>query len=61
LLQTITVHQINLLPYHAIGEGKYERLGMAYDRDAFKVPAAGQLDDFKTIFASKNISVEIGG
>ena len=61
LIETISVEKINLLPYHAIGEGKYKRLGMTYDKTAFQVPSTQLLEEFKIIFASKKLSVEIGG
>ena len=61
ILKNIKVEQINLLPYHSIGEGKYDRLGLEYAKEAFQVPSNDLLNSFKTLFASKNISVEIGG
>lgn len=61
LLEDIEVAQINLLPYHAIGQGKYDRLNLAYDINAFAVPSDEQLNKFKSIFTSKNLKVIIGG
>lgn len=61
LLENISVDQINLLPYHSIGEGKYERLNLAYDKAAFGPPSDEQLNQFKSIFTSKKFNVVIGG
>lgn len=61
ILDNISVEQINLLPFHAIGEGKYDRLGLSYDKEAFQVPSDDALNNFKKLFASKKISVKIGG
>ena len=61
LLDEINVKQINLLPYHSIGQGKYDRLNLAYDKEAFTAPSDEQLNKFKALFASKNLSVVIGG
>lgn len=61
LLGDISVDQINLLPYHSIGEGKYDRLNLAYDKVAFSAPSDEQLNKFKSIFTSKKFNVIIGG
>ncbi len=61
LLDDIKVDQINLLPYHSIGEGKYDRLNLAYDKEAFSAPSDEQLNKFKSIFTSKNLDIVIGG
>lgn len=61
LLDTVKVNQINLLPYHSIGQGKYDRLNIAYDKEAFAAPSDEQLNKFKSIFTSKKLSVMIGG
>lgn len=61
LLNDIKVTQINLLPYHSIGQGKYDRLNLAYDKEAFAAPSDEQLNKFKALFISKNLSVVIGG
>lgn len=61
IMDTLKVAQVNLLPYHSIGQGKYDRLNIDYDKAAFSAPSDGQLNKFKKLFSSKNISVVIGG
>lgn len=61
LVDDLNIEQINLLPYHSIGQGKYDRLNLAYDKEAFAAPSDEQLNKFKALFTTKNISVVIGG
>jgi pyruvate formate lyase activating enzyme len=56
-----TVHEIDLLPYHRFGQGKYERLGMGYpmgDEPSMKEEDVGDLRD---ILESYGFQVKIGG
>ena len=44
-----TLEKIELLPYHAMGEHKYEALGK--EVQSFKVPDAEKMKQLKEIFA----------
>jgi pyruvate formate lyase activating enzyme len=55
------VHEIDLLPYHRFGQGKYKRLGMRYpmgDEPSMKEEEVGGLRD---ILESYGFRVKIGG
>ncbi len=52
---------INLLPYHNIATGKYQKLEMKYDEDKMDEPSEKEIEIAKEIFNSYNLEVEIGG
>ena len=63
-LQTgIHVAQINLLPYHNIGESKYARLGQLHDiAHLFEVPARAWLEEIADHFRQNGFTnIKIGG
>jgi pyruvate formate lyase activating enzyme len=55
------IHKINLLPYHKIGEHKYERLGMEYKAGNIDEPANGSMQSLKNQFEDAGFDVDIGG
>ncbi|WP_461204824.1 glycyl-radical enzyme activating protein [Clostridium sp. DL1XJH146] len=57
----INVEQVNLLPYHSIAAGKYDKLNLPYNKNAFSVPTSEELNKYKSILEEKNYSVIIGG
>lgn len=60
-ISSLNIEQVNLLPYHAIGEGKYNRLNLDFDKGAFAPPSNKELNAFKELFETINLSVVIGG
>ena len=54
-LKNIT--QVTLMPYHTLGAGKYETLGLIYPYDTSKKTDKDALSRFCEIFTSKNITV----
>jgi pyruvate formate lyase activating enzyme len=48
-------HAIELMPYHRIGSGKYEALGMAYPLPDVQAPAT--LDPHKTILTAMGVRI----
>lgn len=46
----IQVSQVNLLPYHNTGSGKYGRLGEAYQGAAFDAPDQEETEHFREMF-----------
>lgn len=53
---------INLLPYHNMGSGKYDKLGKAYPAQGFKVPSQVKMEHIKDLFSQNGFSnVKIGG
>lgn len=47
--------EVNLLPYHKLGIGKYERLGMNYSVKNFQPPSKQTLEQMKTIFEAQGL------
>ncbi|MGF7019046.1 pyruvate formate lyase activating enzyme [Lachnospiraceae bacterium PF1-21] len=54
--------QINLLPYHNTGSGKYGRIGKEYQGETYATPAAAEMEDFAKLFTGAGFTnVKIGG
>jgi pyruvate formate lyase activating enzyme len=52
---------VDLLPYHNIMVGKYERFGMEFEYDNIKPPKNEYIESIKEVFESNNFEVTIGG
>ena len=62
LKQSISVSQINLLPYHNIAGGKYDKLDIKYQGEAFTIPPKEQMEEFRKQFIRNGFSnTKIGG
>lgn len=60
--EKISVRQINLLPYHNTGSGKYKRLNCEYMGENFTTPTAADLDYYVTVFQQYGFyNTKIGG
>ena len=58
----IHARQVNLLPYHDIGKGKYASLDMEYHDDEMSVPVSELMEHFKSMFVEQGYDkVNIGG
>ena len=58
----IHARQVNLLPYHDIGKGKYASLDMEYHDDEMSVPVSELMEHFKSMFVEQGFNkVKIGG
>ena len=54
--------QINLLPYHNTGAGKYGKLGQEYDGKEFHAPTKEEMNEFVTLFQNAGYqNTKIGG
>jgi pyruvate formate lyase activating enzyme len=53
--------QVHLLPYHRLGETKYERMERTGGEVAIEPPGERQMEELKQLFESKGLSVQIGG
>lgn len=54
--------QINLLPYHDTGSGKYPRIGREYPGSGLHAPTAEELQEFQKLFQNAGfINTRIGG
>lgn len=58
----ISYRQVNLLPYHNTGSGKYQHLNREYEGAEYYVPDKERMEDLKKILEAKGIGpVLIGG
>ncbi|MDZ7619591.1 MAG: glycyl-radical enzyme activating protein [Patescibacteria group bacterium] len=55
------VRQYDLLPYHPLGAGKYDSLGLAGPRPQFGTPTVEQLDVLAAAAARPNYVVKVAG
>lgn len=49
--------ELELLPYHRFGEGKYERLGLQYSLADVKPPSEKQMDRARNVFGQFNVQI----
>lgn len=61
LARELGLHNVNLLPYHDIGKGKYERLNRHYQEELMKVPSDETMQWIKGEFEKNGFHVKIGG
>jgi pyruvate formate lyase activating enzyme len=55
------VKEIHLLPYHRLGESKYDRLGKIYEMKGVDTVNGDSLDDLKKLIESYHLKVQVGG
>ena len=55
------VLEIDLLPYHRAGEGKYKKFNKESKLDSIVIPENGYMEEIKKIFSELNCKVKIGG
>ncbi|NVM04080.1 MAG: glycyl-radical enzyme activating protein [Candidatus Helarchaeota archaeon] len=55
------VNEINIIPFHRLGESKYEKLDMKWTMHDVKPPEKDRLDEIKKILESYGLKVKIGG
>ena len=53
--------EVNILPYHRAGEGKYEKYGAENKMNNTESPDAKSLEDIKKFFSELKCRVKIGG
>ncbi len=61
LLTELGAREVHLLPFHQMGESKYEKLGMAYAYAGTKQLHEEDLDSFAAILREAGLLVQIGG
>lgn len=54
-------NQVNLLPYHKIGQHKYEKFGLPYKMKEVQEPSAAEMTALKTRFEKQGYKTIIGG
>lgn len=55
------VRQVDLLPYHRIGEPKFARMGMTYTLAGLQAPTQQRLESLAAIFSGRGLVTTIGG
>ncbi|MEX0986148.1 MAG: glycyl-radical enzyme activating protein [Bacteroidales bacterium] len=53
--------EVNLLPYHRTGSGKYRRMDLEYEGEGIEEPSATKMNHLKTAFENCGINVSVGG
>lgn len=59
-LQNTRFRRVSLLPYHRIGEGKYQNLGLKYGMTGIQPHQPGQIEQMRDLFASAGFDPHIG-
>lgn len=52
--------EINILPFHRLGDSKYDQLGMSYDYSDEEPTSAGIMDEIQDIFLDQEIACYVG-
>ena len=60
-LASIDIKEVHLLPYHNLGEGKYEGLNKVYPMEGRQNITEDQMNEFKHVVAKYVTNVQIGG
>ncbi|TFG16602.1 MAG: glycyl-radical enzyme activating protein, partial [Promethearchaeota archaeon] len=55
------IREVNILPYHRLGESKHTRLGNEYKMKDSNPPNDACLEKAKSFFMNKGIKIKIGG
>jgi pyruvate formate lyase activating enzyme len=55
------VRQVDLLPYHRIGEPKFARMGIPYTLAGLQAPTPQRLESLAAIFRARGLVTTIGG
>lgn len=61
LLAELRIKELNLLPYHKTGRGKYERFNIAEKAKKILEPSAEYVLELKQLLESEKLHVKIGG
>lgn len=61
LLDELGAKEVQLLPFHQLGESKYHRLNMPYEWDGIKQLRDEDVNGFAEYLSGKGFSVQIGG
>jgi len=61
LIQLKTIKIINILPYHKIAQGKYEKLNIENKMNGITEPNKQEINKVKSFFEQKGFGVKVGG
>jgi len=60
-LRSTCLRRIDLLPFHRIASGKYQRLNLTCEMNGIKPPSPQQLEDIAARLGREGFAVRIGG
>ncbi len=60
-LASLGISDVDVLPYHPTGAGKYHRLGMEYRLESLLPPGTERLGEVRQLLQNMGFAVEIGG
>ena len=55
------IENVELLPYHCLGKGKYQTLDRSYPGILFQTPSGKEMEAIKEVFEDNGILCSIGG
>ena len=55
------IKEVHLLPYHKIGNRKYERFNMEYTLEEIDEPTPERMEEIKTLLEEMGLEIKIGG
>ncbi|WP_206811562.1 glycyl-radical enzyme activating protein [Paradesulfitobacterium ferrireducens] len=53
--------EINILPYHRLGSGKYEMIGLEYLLPELEVPSKERMEEYRRLIEQTGIKCTVGG
>lgn len=59
-MDTANLYEINILPFHCLGESKWEQLGKKYAYKEYKETSQEKMKEIQAIFISRKIACYIG-
>ncbi|HHL2712942.1 TPA: 4-hydroxyphenylacetate decarboxylase activase [Yersinia enterocolitica] len=59
-MERVKIYEINLLPYHRLGESKWLQLGKKYSEQELKAPTHQHLAEIKHFFNQKKLACYVG-
>ena len=60
-IHNLTIHSINLLPYHNLAARKYQKINKEYTGQTFSAPSDERLEGICRRFKEANYNIKIGG
>ena len=59
-MQSLKLHEVQLLPFHNLGQSKWKQIGRSYAYNDVRSYPANEMDKFRTIFEQCDVRVAIG-
>lgn len=60
-IRDLNIHSVNLLPYHDLATGKYQKMHKQYAAEIFLKPSDEQMTEIQEMFRLRNYEIKIGG